>query len=246
MGRHRGAEERVIGHWRNHWSGMRLVSGPAAANERRLVEIVEAAWRPVGGKSVLEVGCGQGSISVAFAERGAMALCLDSAERAVCHSAARLASLNLHGYGCVGSGFDLPLASDAVDVVASGGLLEHFARDLRLAMLAEMSRVSRGCVVTLVPNGLDPFYRFAKRHLQQTNRWPWGEEHSLRGLSAEFEEAGMTVVHECSYDPQTTVDLVRDAIGLMPDQADALIRWQADEDDDISCGYRLVTIGAVD
>lgn len=246
MGLQRRAEEQVIGHWRDHWSGMRLVSGPAAANERRLVEIVEAAWRPVGGKSVLEVGCGPGSISVAFAERRAALVCLDTAERAVRHSAARLAGLGHGGCGCAGSGFDLPLGSDAVDIVVSGGLLEHFDRDLRIAMLTEMRRVSKGCVVTLVPNGLDPLYRFAKWHLQRTERWPWGEERSLRGLSEEFEEAGSRVVHECSYDPQTTVDLVRDAIGLTPEQTGALMRWQADQGDDISCGYRLVTIGAVD
>jgi len=240
-------ERAVIEHWRTRWAQMSLVGGPAAPNELRLVEIVERAWRPVQGALVLEVGCGHGNIAVAFAERGATCLCLDSADRAVAHCARRLSDLGHHGWGCGGSAFALPVADGGVDVVVSGGLLEHFEAPLRRTMLAEMRRVSRGCVVALVPNGLDPFYRAAKWRLQETGRWPWGEEHSLRGLTGEFAAAGLRVVEECSFDFHNSVSLFRDAFGLAPEQARALLAWQSHEPTpDASLGYRLVTVGVVD
>ena len=225
---------------------MQLTDGRAAPNERRLVEIVEEAWQSVNGLRVLEVGCGQGSISVAFAERGAQPVCLDSAHRAVAHSLARHVRCGLPATGVTASGFDIPLRSGSVDVVVSGGLLEHFPRELRQRMLAEMKRVSRGCVVALIPNGLDPFYRCAKWCLQQTGRWPWGEELSLPGLTEEFESVGMRVLHETSYDFHNSVQLFERALALQREQAAAILKWAAAEARDEKWrGYRLVTIGTV-
>ena len=240
-------EQHVIAHWRALWDSAQLHDGDVAPNERHLVDILQNVWRPVTGLTVLEVGCGEGNISLAFAHAGASLICLDSAPRAVGHSMRRHTHRGLRSLGLVASGFRIPLTDDSVDVVVSGGLLEHFDQDLRARMLTEMRRVSRGCVIALVPNGLDPFYRFAKWHLQQTGRWPWGEEHSLQRLADEFSDAGMPVLYQGSYDFYNTAVLLRDALGLRPEQAQTLMKWASDEAGDaLWCGYRLVIVGSVD
>lgn len=237
-------QQQVIEHWRTRWEDMELTDDPPPAVDGQLVDMVEDHVSAVSGRIVVDVGCGKGNLAFAFARRGAISICLDTAFAAVAHSVSRINTDALDARGVVGSGFSLPFSDNSIDIVVSGGLLEHFDRALRVEMLKEMKRVSRGCVVAMVPNGLDPFYRFAKWHLQATDRWPWGREHSLQGLGEEFAAAGLSVRYEGSYDFHNSAQLFGKALDLKSEQTRALLQWARQGPAGAHwCGYRLVSIG---
>ena len=221
----RNAEQRVVEHWRTRWQDKELDMGPPLLNDLRLVELVEESCGPVSGRSVLEVGAGEGSISVAFADRGATVSLIDSAPKSVEYCLRRLAAFGYQARGQVAVASSLPFADREFDFVVSGGLLEHFEPPLRVRILREMGRVCRGWVVTLIPNGGDGFYDLAKWQLQQTGRWPWGEEHSIASLTEDYSAAGLEMAREVSYDATNSLMLLTDALGLTPEQTQAMTRW---------------------
>ena len=196
---HAVSEQAMVEHWRRRWEELPPLHGPAAPFDRRLVAIYSELIGPPHGKRFLDVGTGRGGVSMAFAEAGAEVFLLDSSARALGYAGHRL-----HAFAprlSLAKASALPFADNSFDIVISGGLLEHFDADTRICMLAEMARVARGHVLAMIPNGGDPLYLFAKWHLQQTGRWPWGEEHSLSTLIDEFAQANMDIVAEVSFDP---------------------------------------------
>ena len=240
----RNAEQRVVEHWRTRWEDKKLDMGPPLLNDLRLVELVEESCGPVSGRSVLEVGAGEGSISAAFADQGATVSLIDSAPKSVEHCLRRLAALGYQARGEVAVASRLPFADREFDFVVSGGLLEHFEPPLRVRILREMGRVCRGWVVTLIPNGGDGFYGLAKWQLQQTGRWPWGEEHSIASLTEDYSAAGLEMAREVSYDATNSLMLLTDALGLTPEQTQAMTRWAQARGGELGlCGYRLLAIG---
>ena len=118
-------------------------------------EVLERAkWRylaeDLGGQSsgvALEVGCGSGTIGATLAGAGYNAILLDYSMSAI-----DLATRSFHGlpgrerkHYVMGNAFSLPIRDGSVDVVVSGGLLEHFEDPA--PVVNEMARV-------LKPGGL--------------------------------------------------------------------------------------------
>ncbi len=110
------------------------------------------------GCRLLEIGCGSGKLCVQagrYREAGAFGVDVD--RRAVDY-AGRLADfVGVPRRFCVTSGFALPFADGAFDVVLSEGVIEHFSPALTGQMVAEHARVCRagGRVLIAVPNLLN-------------------------------------------------------------------------------------------
>jgi SAM-dependent methyltransferase len=92
-------------------------------------------YEPLEGRLVFDVGGGPGYFRDAFREAGAAYLALDS-------DVGELSGLGDIAAGTVvGSGMQLPLRSDSVDVCYSSNVLEHVPRPWQMA--EEMVRVTR-------------------------------------------------------------------------------------------------------
>lgn len=99
-------------------------------------------YADLDGASVLDVGGGPGYFADAFANAGARYAALDA-------DAGELAAAGLPPRNTVmGSGLQLPFASDSVDVAYSSNVLEHVPHPERMA--AEMIRVTRPGGVVIV------------------------------------------------------------------------------------------------
>jgi len=112
------------------------------------------------GKRVLDAACGEGYGTFLLAEGARHIIGVDIAAEAVAHAEARYRAPNLRYVR--GSCTALPLADDAVDLVASFETIEHLAE--QTAMLAEFRRVLApgGVLVISSPNkpvysGEEPF-----------------------------------------------------------------------------------------
>jgi len=96
---------------------------------------------PLGGKDVLDIGCGLGGKSVAYAEAGARVTGVDIAERNVAQSIAFSRSCGAPAQFLAGDAERLPFAGASFDLVIANDSLEHF-RD-PAAALGELARVLR-------------------------------------------------------------------------------------------------------
>lgn len=101
-----------------------------------------AAFVPLHGKALLDVGGGPGYFRDAFRSAGATYFALDA-------DVGELSGLGDIGAGTVlGSGMQLPFADGAVDVCYSSNVLEHVDDPWRMAQ--EMVRVTRPGGVTFI------------------------------------------------------------------------------------------------
>lgn len=104
--------------------------------------------RPVPGRSLLDISCGQGRLVVLAQQKGIRSIGIDFAIEGV-----RIGKANsAEAAWSIGDGEQLPLASNSVDYVTHIGSLEHFIHPLDGAM--EINRVlkidGRACI--LLPN----------------------------------------------------------------------------------------------
>jgi hypothetical protein len=92
----------------------------------------------LGGRDVLDVGCGGGALVRELAARGAHAIGLEISER-------QLGQARDHGVGefVVGRAEELPLQTDSLDVVLFMRSLHHVPESLMLPALADARRVLR-------------------------------------------------------------------------------------------------------
>ena len=121
---------------------------------KQVVEMTSVSTRLSEGSSVLEVGAGNGALSVALGERFQL-VALDLSEGLLrANPADRRVEADV---------FHLPFAADAFELVIATALLHHLT-DVRGA-LAEMRRVSKSYVAALEPNRNNPLlaaYGFVK------------------------------------------------------------------------------------
>lgn len=103
----------------------------------------------LGGRSLLDVGCGIGRFSARAGQRGASVTSLDIGPRLLAHTRNRCATRPVAADACA-----LPFSDGAFDVVISSDCIEHTI-DPRLALL-EIFRVTRpgGTLVVTTPNHL--------------------------------------------------------------------------------------------
>jgi len=113
----------------------------------------------LGGKRLLDAGCGTGLFSAAAVARGAVVTSMDLGENLLAQVAKKCASERV-----VGSVLDLPFSDSTFDVVLSTEVIEH-SPDPRRA-IAELGRVTApgGRLVVTTPNRLwRPAIRFATK-----------------------------------------------------------------------------------
>lgn len=168
----------------------------------------------------LEVGCGRGSISSYFADKGFDCVLLDSSE-AVLKTAEDIFKQNGHVAEFIhGDALSLPFDPDSFDVVVSIGLLEHF-EDVK-KLMEEQVRVLR-------PGGLFLGYVVPERskNIQSYFRWLNGMIKIFAGLACreknKKEKSGKTTVFRSDYNSKHYLDALReqpvcniDAFGMYP------------------------------
>ena len=198
------------------------------------------------GDSLLELGCGTGVFSGILAKNGRRTTLLDFSPKSVEFCRAVFAQAGLPGQfvqADVCQAF--PFADGEFDCTWSSGLLEHFTDEQLGHILRESTRVSRKCVVSLVPNACSLFYRAGKWYQETHGLWAWGKEDPKRTLKPFFRAAGLKNVREHAIDVKTALALAHTV------RADALRRallvlwrllpeagWRA-----LNQGYLLVTVG---
>ncbi|MFC4100287.1 class I SAM-dependent methyltransferase [Paenibacillus xanthanilyticus] len=162
------------------------------------------------GKRVLEAGSGSGKISLCLAMDGADAVLADYSELALSQS-----SLAFRRKGRTATFLredirQLSLADGEVELCWNAGVLEHYEREDRIRIVAEMARVTRpgGRVVAFVPNARCLPYRMGKAYAEQTGAWGYGLEIPLESLREEFEEAGLAGIEESTLAFETGLDFL--------------------------------------
>jgi ubiquinone/menaquinone biosynthesis C-methylase UbiE len=123
----------------------------------------------LGGRAVLDVGCGLGGKTVAYAEAGARVVGIDieraNVAQSACYARARGADLSL----IVGDAGMLPFPDRCFDLVVANDSMEHFARPE--AAFREMTRVLRpGGMIYLF---FTPWHSPLGSHLYDYIRTPW-------------------------------------------------------------------------
>ncbi len=102
----------------------------------------EIMGKDFGGKRVLEVGCGRGSLSAYFADAGFECTLLDLSANVIEKARRAFEHHGLKAKFDVGDALSLPYASGSFDLVASIGLLEHF-EDLEQVIREQVRMLDR-------------------------------------------------------------------------------------------------------
>ncbi len=139
--------------------------------------------RPLRGKTVLDIGCGTGRLSLMLAQRRATVTGLDVSPAMLdfCAAEAKRRRLRNRLELICAPAHNIPCPSRKFDIVVCFGLLEHLPESKRRACLAEAARVLsyRGRLYLVVNNGNNPFL---KRKYRTSKRAPQGRHVSLVGL----------------------------------------------------------------
>ena len=142
--------------WEHHWGKefARMFMEPAG---------------DLGGKHLLDVGCGLGGKTVAYAEAGAAAVGTDLLEENVEQSGQYARKKGARAAFFVGDAVALPLRNDAFDTVVANDAMEHFAEPAHA--LREMARVVRpGGAIWIF---FTPHYSPLGSHLYDYIYTPW-------------------------------------------------------------------------
>ena len=123
-----------------------------------------------GGKKMLEVGAGTGTMSIFLSHLGKEVTTLDNDPHVL-----ELAKTNQEKFGgrnqlVEGDAFKLPFPDRSFDLVFHQGLLEHFSDDQIHQLLAEHLRVAP-TVIFSVPNPNYPRKDFGDERLMSKRRW---------------------------------------------------------------------------
>ena len=122
------------------------------------------------GASLLEAGSGSGELSAYLASIGYNVTLLDLSDVALSLSRELFKKHGLLGSFQKGDLFNLPFAEGSFDCVWNSGVLEHYTDQEIVAALKEMARVSKGLVITVVPNAGAIFYRLGKWNLERKGK----------------------------------------------------------------------------
>lgn len=149
-------------HWEHDQGDRRPPSHPAvrALFEPRAEFIAGLVEHPTSS-SVLDVGCGNGFLTVPLEERFGRAVGLDYSPAMIAANPAR--------EKLVGDATTLPFGDKSFDLVVASHLLHHLPRQARSSAVREMARVARRGVVLYEPNRSNPLM-FAFGLLQKHER----------------------------------------------------------------------------
>ncbi|CAG0984020.1 Demethylrebeccamycin-D-glucose O-methyltransferase [Phycisphaerales bacterium] len=136
-------------HWEHDQSERRSPSHPAvrALFEPR-AEFIASLVADAARASVLDVGCGNGFLTVPLEARFERVVGVD-------YSPAMIAA-NPAKEKLVGDAMALPFAGKSFDVVVASHLLHHLTAEDRARSVREMARIARRAVVLYEPNRYNP------------------------------------------------------------------------------------------
>jgi ubiquinone/menaquinone biosynthesis C-methylase UbiE len=144
----------------------------------------------LSGRSVTDIGCGDGTFTVRYWDRGSprLMVALDPAVKAVVAGAAKRDTRPI--LFVAADGHNLPFASDAFDVAILQAILHHDSDPQ--ATIREAFRVAREIVV-LEPNGYSPILKLMER-LSSYHRGHLERSYTAARLRRWVEAAGGAVV----------------------------------------------------
>ena len=195
-------------------------------------------------EKVIEIGCGTGEISLHLAQAGRKTIGIDFEESNLefiqkCASDLKVPIVTIKADATK----TLPFCDSEIDCIWSSGLLEHFNKNDRKAMIREQARISRKKVISIVPNASCVAYRAGKTILEREGNWKYGLEMPILSLRNEFEEIGLHSVSEFTVGPKQALAFLPASHSLRK----SLDRWlhslPQKELQDCNQGYLLVTIG---
>ncbi len=124
--------------------------------ELRLRDLSLFTLGEVSGKTILDIGCGQGLYSMILLRLGAKKVCgQDISENAITVARKKAKNLNYDNFtGIVGDCSELQFEDDTFDLVFSGDVFEHISDDLKLKCIKEAYRVLKpgGTFTIKTPN----------------------------------------------------------------------------------------------
>jgi len=128
-----------------HWSQVslnpRTRNAFVLARYRACCDLLGEYAGELEGRTVLDLGCGDGVLTSMLAQRGALCRGVDLDESAVMFAREKLASLGLAADLVVGSCYDLQFDDRSFDAVVSSEVVEHVGDVQRY--LSEIARVLR-------------------------------------------------------------------------------------------------------
>ena len=194
-------------------------------------------------EKVLEVGTGTGEISLHLAQAGRKVTALDLSKESLEFVQNCAQELGLSIETVLGNAAQsLPFYENAFNCVWSSGLLEHFGSEERQNMLREQARISKGKVISLVPNAACVAYQASKAYLEEQGTWPYGLELPALSMRSEFETAGLQVASEYSVGAKHALSFLPKNHPLRKSLASWLEGLSPNELETSNQGYLLVTI----
>jgi ubiquinone/menaquinone biosynthesis C-methylase UbiE len=120
------------------------------------LDVVEAAFKPLTGKRLLDVGCGSGDLSRALAQRGALPVGVDPSPDAIRRAHANAPDLSF----CQAAAEALPVRDGAMAGVVVLNALHHVPEPAMTQALREARRVTadEGAVVVIEPLAVGSFF----------------------------------------------------------------------------------------
>ncbi|AJY69266.1 glycosyltransferase [Geobacter sulfurreducens] len=198
------------------------------------------------GERVLELGSGTAEISAFLATQGRKTVLLDYSRESLVFGNWVFSQLGLETETVAGDiRQPLALPDNSVDVVWSGGVLEHFSDDEITHILREARRVARRLVVSFVPNAKSMAYRLGKYSQEKNGTWPYGFEDPKATLKPLFERAGLDSVREFTVCPEHSINFLNstDMEGQAPLWHELLKSMPEEEKSALDQGYLLCTVG---
>jgi SAM-dependent methyltransferase len=164
-------------------SKMRL---PAAAtfetyaSQSSLLADASAYLGDLGGRRVLEYGCGLGELSTLLAKSGARVITFDLSPRSA-QIAQQRAALNQVGENvalAVAAGERLPYADESFDIIFGKAILHHL--DVTVGW-SELYRVLKpgGKAMFIEPMGMNPILNMVREHVPYPHKHPRGADRPL-------------------------------------------------------------------
>jgi SAM-dependent methyltransferase len=198
------------------------------------------------GEMVLEAGCGSATLSAELATCGRKIHLCDFSEK-ILRRATKLftvSQLVQPGVTVCDLTRPLPWQDRAIDVVWSSGVLEHWTDEEMLPVVREMARISRRCVISLIPYAGCVLYRLGKFLAEESGRWPYGREIPRETLKPMFEKAGLYNIRESIVWSDAAPGVISLADGEMYETIKRW--WQSLSSDDparVGQGYLMLTVG---
>ncbi len=160
----------------------------------RLVSLL----RSVGGRTVLEAGCGSGKFSLCLASHGLYVTALDYTYpplkniKDISHA---IKDVAVNSRFVCGDITVMPFIDGSYDMVFNEGVVEHWLdTEERVSVIREMVRVTRpgGAVAIYVPNGGHPYHKkWERTGYQGYLTAPPMTLYNARKLKSEMERAGL-------------------------------------------------------